>query len=175
MNKRAKRWLWVPGIVIVLLAFIYFIGPKPPEPDFSTLTIHTNAQDLKALEDSIIAAETSLPLKQDNEARIIWASAYSKTSYSIVYLHGNAASQEEGDPIHEALAHRYGANLFLARLSGHGLQTNEPMLTIDAGSWMQSALDALVIGNQIGEKVILLSTSTGSTLALYLAAQYPDL
>src|SRR5687768_5699067 len=93
----------------------------------------------------------------------------------MVYLHGNGASQEEGDPIHEALAFRYGCNLFLARLADHGLQDDDPMLNINALNWMQSALDALAIGHKLGKKVILLSTSTGSTLALYLAAQYPEL
>jgi pimeloyl-ACP methyl ester carboxylesterase len=114
-------------------------------------------------------------LKPDNHARIIWAQDHLPTEYSMVYLHGNVASQEEGDPIHEALAHRYGCNLFLARLAKHGKMGEEPMKDIEAGEWMQSALDALMVGHKIGEKVILVSCSTGSTLALYLASKYPDL
>ncbi|MEO6132169.1 MAG: alpha/beta hydrolase, partial [Saprospiraceae bacterium] len=39
----------------------------------------------------------------------------------------------------------------------------------------QSALDAIEVGKAIGEKVIVLSCSTGSTFDLYLAARYPDL
>lgn len=175
MTRKSKRWLIALGIFLAFITFGYLLGPKPVKPDFAELTIHSISDDLASLEDSINKTETALPLKPDNEARIIWATPYVKTPVSIVYLHGNAASQEEGDPIHEALAHRYGANLFLARLSGHGLQTNEPMLSIDAEAWMQSALDAIVVGNKIGERVILLTTSTGSTLSLYLASKYPDL
>jgi pimeloyl-ACP methyl ester carboxylesterase len=93
----------------------------------------------------------------------------------MVYLHGNIASQEEGDPIHEALADRYGCNLYLARLEDHGLVTENPMKDIDPVKWMQSALDAIAIGKALGEKVILVSCSTGSTFALYLASRYPDL
>src|SRR5690606_38457319 len=37
-----------------------------------------------------------------------------------------------------------------------------------------SAKEALAIGQKIGKKVILMSTSTGGTLALRLAATYPD-
>ena len=39
---------------------------------------------------------------------------------------------------------------------------------------MESAKQALAIGKQLGDKVILVSTSTGGTLALMLAAYYPD-
>jgi pimeloyl-ACP methyl ester carboxylesterase len=105
----------------------------------------------------------------------VWAKPYERTPYSIVYLHGNGASQEEGDPVHEALAHQYGCNLFLARLADHGLNVEEPMLDIDAGAWMQSALDAIAVGKAIGDSVVVLSCSTGSTLALYLASRFPGL
>jgi pimeloyl-ACP methyl ester carboxylesterase len=42
-----------------------------------------------------------------------------------------------------------------------------------ADRWWNSAKEALAIGNQLGEKVILVSTSTGGTVALQLAAEYP--
>ena len=170
-----KFWIITGISFIVLLLLLYVLGPRPSKPDYSLLIQQQYADDLRLLEDSVRNAEASINLKPDNEARIIWAMPYQKTPFSIVYLHGNGASQEEGDPIHEALAHRYGCNLFLSRLSEHGIAGDNPMLTIDAFNWMQSALDAIVLGKKIGEKVILVSTSTGSTLGLYLASKYPDL
>ena len=164
-----------PLIIIIAAPLIYLLGPKTDRPDFTSLAIHDYPDDLKTLEDSIHKAETSISLKEDNEARVVWSKPYEKTAYSMVYLHGNAASQEEGDPIHEALANRYGCNLFLSRLAKHGLKVDHPMIDIDAEEWMQSALNALAIGHEIGEKVIVVSTSTGSTLGLYLAATYPDM
>ena len=172
---KKNKWLWIISILFFIQLLHYIIGPKPSKPDFDDLIIRSYSDDLKSLDDSIKRSETSLPLKEDNEARIVWAKPYQPTEYSIVYLHGNGASQEEGDPIHEALAFRYGCNLFLARLADHGLQSDDPMLNINAMNWMQSALDALAIGHKLGKKVILVSTSTGSTLALYLAAHYPEL
>lgn len=177
-TKRSKRRKFIFSIlagVIIVFCLLYWLGPRPVSPDYSSLVIPAYPDDLKSLEDSIKQAESSLPLKTDNEARIVWIDPYKKTDYSIVYLHGNGASQEEGDPIHEAIANRYGCNLFLARLSDHGLQGDDPMFNINALNWMQSALDALIVGHRIGEKVILVSTSTGSTLSLYLASVYPDL
>ena len=172
---RRRKWLLAIAILLAAIALLYLLGPKPSKPDFSKLHLNQYSTDLHALEDSLNKAEASLPLKPDNEARIVWDTAYTRTPYSIVYLHGNGASQEEGDPIHEALAHRYGCNLFLARLSEHGIQSEEPMLDMDPLEWMQSALDAIAIGKAIGEKVIVVSCSTGSMLDLYLASAYPNL
>ena len=163
------------GIISVALVLLYILGPKPTKPDLSSLQLPYYNPDLKALEDSLNRAEASLPLKPDNEARIIWETPFEKTPYSIVYLHGNAASQEEGDPVHEALAHRYGCNLFLARLADHGLKGDNPLMQFDAQTWMQSALDAIAVGKAIGDKVIVVSCSMGSISALYLASRYPDL
>ncbi len=175
MTSRNRKWPVLLAGLITVIALIYLSGPKPDNPDFSTISLPQLTSDLERLEDSIAIVETSLKLKQDNEARIVWSTPYKKTSYSIVYLHGNGASQEEGDPIHEALAYRYGSNLYLARLYDHGVQSENPLEHIDPVKWMQSALDAIAIGKAIGDKVIVVSCSTGSTFALYLAAHFPEL
>ncbi len=175
MPLRKRKWPTFLLGGVGLLLVIFFMGPKEKTPDFSSIAIPDITLDLKALEDSISIKETSLNLKPDNEARILWAHPYQKTPYSIVYLHGNGASQEEGDPLHEALAHRYGCNLYLARLEDHGVVSDNPLQNINPIAWMQSALDAITIGKSIGEKVIVVSCSTGSTFSLFLAAQFPDL
>ena len=173
--KPLKSILKIILIIIGVLVIVYFLGPKPKRIDFSKVHTEHYSNDLHALEDSLNAAEAELPLKKDNQARIVWDTPYVKTPYSIVYLHGHGASQEEGDPIHEALAHRYGCNLFLSRLEGDGLITDEALLDIDPVKWMQSAMDAIEVGKAIGDKVILVSCSTGSTLGLYIEAKYPGL
>ncbi len=172
--RKSVRWR-IAGIALGALVIIGMAGPQPAGPEPASLRATPVQADLARLEDSIRRAERALPLKPDNEARIVWHTPHVKTPYAMVYLHGNGASQEEGDPIHEALAARYGCNLFLPRLAGHGLEGNDPMMDLTADAWVQSALDAIMVGKAIGEKVILVSCSTGSTLALYLAARFPDL
>ncbi len=161
---------------MILLVLIYFLGPKADPPDLSVKSTVVNV-DLQYLDDSIQTAESQLSnLRPDNEARIIWAdSVPQKTEYSIVYLHGFSASQEEGDPIHEELARRYHSNLFLPRLAGHGLVEEEPMLALSAEDMLASANRAIAIGKRLGEKVILLTTSTGGTFGLYLAQNDPEI
>jgi pimeloyl-ACP methyl ester carboxylesterase len=63
----------------------------------------------------------------------------------------------------------------IPRLYAHGLSGKDAMLTFNADSLLASAASALAVGKQLGEKVILMSTSTGGTLSLLLAAQDPDI
>ncbi|MEQ9120225.1 alpha/beta fold hydrolase [Fulvivirga sp.] len=168
-----KTLKWVL-ISISVLAIGYAAGPSV---DIAPLTkdLPTVPSDLYELEKFVDEKEAAIPnIKPDNEGRIIWYdSVPTKTEYSMVYLHGFSASQEEGAPIHENLAKKYGANLYLPRITGHGLIEDEPMLDLTAEEMMESAKEAIAIGMQLGEKVILLTTSTGGTYGLYLAEDNP--
>lgn len=171
-----KRMYWFIAI-LVLLATLYLFGPAPVTPRFAS-DLPDVTQDLHQLESHIQASERATAgLKPDNEARIVWADsfAYRKSPYSVVYLHGFSASQAEGRPTHTEFAKRYGCNLYLARLQSHGLEVAEPLLDLTPENYYASALEALAIGQQIGEKVLLMSTSTGGTLSLMLAAENPDI
>ncbi len=116
-------------------------------------------------------------LKPDNEARIEWLndSLKEKTEYAVVYLHGFSASREEGDPVHSDFAKKFGCNLYLPRLEDHGIDTTEPLAFLTADRLWNSAKESYAIGKQLGRKIILMSTSTGGTLALKLASEYPDI
>ena len=164
------------GITVLVLIVIYFLGPHPDRPAF-TNELPSVPAALPELEKYIREQEADYNIKPDNEARIIWQndSLKQKTAWSLVYLHGFSASQEEGDPVHNRLAQRFGCNLYLARLAEHGLQTTEPMVNLTADKLWNSAKEAFAIGKQLGDKVILIGTSTGGTLALKLAAEYPEI
>jgi esterase/lipase len=64
--------------------------------------------------------------------------------------------------------------LYLARLADHGIDTVDQLINFTPDRWWESGKQALAIGKALGEKVIIISTSTGGTVALMLAAQYPD-
>lgn len=159
---------------ILLLAGIYFLGPEPARPVWNN-DMPSVPQQAADLEKYVADNEAKHTIKPDNEARIVWAdSTKKKTEYSVVYLHGFSASQEEGDPIHEQFAKTFGANLYLARMADHGIDTTEQLLYFTPDRWWQSSKEALAIGKTLGEKVIVMSTSTGGTMALILAATYPQ-
>ncbi|MBY0433997.1 MAG: hypothetical protein K2U26_07800 [Cyclobacteriaceae bacterium] len=159
---------------ILLLAGIYFLGPEPDRPVWNN-DMPSVPQQAADLEKYVADNEAKHTIKPDNEARIVWAdSTKKKTEYSVVYLHVFSASQEEGDPIHEQFAKTFGANLYLARMADHGIDTTEQLLYFTPDRWWQSSKEALAIGKALGEKVIVMSTSTGGTMALILAATYPQ-
>lgn len=166
---------WLMGIILVL-GIVYFVGPNPSTPVY-TSTLPTISSNPAELEASIHSNEKKHKTRPNNEARIVWAndSVKQKTPYAIVYLHGFSASQEEGNPVHQSIAKQFGCNLYLARLSEHGIDTTDALINMTAESLFESAKEAYAIGKQLGEKVILMGTSTGGTLALQLAAMYPEI
>ena len=126
------------------------------------------------MEKYIADQEAKHRVKPENEARIIWNdSSRQKTPYSVVYLHGFSASQVEGDAIIAGLPRNLDATCTL-RLSDHGVDTTEALFLFTPDRAWESAKEALAIGKQLGDKVIVMSTSTGGTLALMLAAEFPD-
>jgi len=167
------KWL---GFIILLLIVVYFLGPHPSSPKYTEELPAVPAQPA-TLEKYIYDQEALHKLKPDNEARIVWIndSLKDKTEYAVVYLHGFSASQEEGDPAHYAFAKKFGCNLYMSRLAEHGIDTTDAMANLTADKLWNSAKEAYAIGKQLGKKVILMATSTGGTLALKLAAEYPEI
>ncbi len=167
------KWL---GIFLLLLIIIYFSGPRPATPSYD-LNLPDVPAEATALEQFIKNKEANHQLKPDNEARVIWYddSAKKKTAYAVVYLHGFSASQEEGDPVHYEFAQKLGCNLFLSRLDAHGIDTSAPLASFTAEGVWNSAKEAFAIAKQLGHKVIIMSTSSGGSLALKLAASFPEI
>ncbi|MDJ1480548.1 alpha/beta hydrolase [Cytophagaceae bacterium YF14B1] len=175
------KWLkriakWTAGFIF-LLTISYIVGPKPSDPILDT-QLPSVTTDLSKLEQEINTIEKNTPyLKPDNQARIIWADSLHKqpTTYSFVYIHGFGASQAEGAPVHTDLARRYGANLYLARLQDHGISNKNTFQNLTPENYLASAKKALAIAKVLGHKVIILSTSAGAGLSLYLASEHPEI
>jgi esterase/lipase len=168
------RLLKITSVILLLLTAVYFLGPHPSSAKFNnTLPIISNQANLDSL---IQVGEKAHKIKTNNEAKIIWAdSTHTQTEYAIVYLHGFSASQMEGAPIHENIAKAYHCNLYLARLAEHGIDTTEDLMNLTAEKYWESAKQAYAIGKKLGKKVIIMSTSTGGTLSLQLAAAFPEI
>ncbi|MBX3241688.1 MAG: alpha/beta hydrolase [Chitinophagaceae bacterium] len=170
-----NRWFLLT-LAVVLLFIVYLSGPSPATPVYNKNlpVVPDKAADLERY---IADNENKHKLKPNNEARVIWHndSLKNKTEYAIVYLHGFSASQEEGTPVHRNIAKEFGCNLYLARLAEHGIDTIDPLIHLTPEKYWESCKEALAIGKNLGEKVILMGTSTGGSNALHLASEYPDI
>ena len=171
-----KRFLKTGALVIVVIAITYCAGPRLSPGKLSPelpLLSHT----LETAEQNIAAQENMNPVKPDNESRIWWTSDSlpEKTPYCLLYLHGFSASWYEGYPVNKRFAERYGMNAYLPRLAAHGLEMEDPLLGMSPEALYESAKEALATARLLGEKVIIMSTSTGGTLSLKLAADFPEL
>lgn len=98
------------------------------------------------------------------EKRITWFGEGKRTHYSILYLHGFSATRQETAPLAATVAGALGANLFETRLAGHGRE-RDLLADVRAEDWLRDAVEALSIAAQIGERVVVIGTSTGATLA----------
>lgn len=161
-------------LLVFLLAATYFLGPRPhfPPVDRNPVSWQIPLEELDTYLDQ--QEQAIATLKPGNAAHIEWAdSLIRQTEYALVYLHGFSAGPEESAPLHRELAARYGANLYLHRLPGHGLADPDAFATLRPDELVNSAKEAIAIGKVIGKKVILMSCSTGSTLSAYLAPTDP--
>ncbi len=171
-----KKFLVYLFSFLILVVVVYLSGPKFPEPAFSP-----DMPDIKVpldcIESYIQTKERELKIKPDNESRIIWAndSLKQQTEYCLLYLPGFSASWYEGSPVHEDFARRYGMNLYIPRLASHGLESEDALIDMTPDSLFNSTKEALALAHILGRKVIVMSTSTGGTLALQLAADHPEL
>lgn len=165
-------------IVIAALALVFFMGPKVEQPSVDGKVPVVNVKvDLNLLNEEISNSEKNTDfIKEDNESRIIFADSLpEKTEYVLLYIHGFSASPHEGFPLNENFAKRYHMNAYFPRLHEHGLETAHNLLDMTPDKLIESSKEALKVARQLGDKVILMSTSTGGTLSLILAADNPDI
>lgn len=162
--------------LFALLVGCYFLGPAPDPPELVP-ALPEAPQGAEALEAYVRDKEAAAKgLKPDNEARIVWAddSARAVTEWAVVYVHGFSSSQGEGDPVHRQFAERYGCNLYLSRLQAHGTDGPDNLLGFSGEGYVNSVKEAAAIGRRLGEKVLLMTCSTGGTAGLWLAAENPE-
>lgn len=161
--------IFIVLLILVILCGVMLLGPR--------VQINMNLRSFnlpKALKDLDEYLKTSEAQYDDilpNAGKIIiWADPKKKqkTSVSIIYLHGFSATRQETVPLSDLVARELGANLFYTRLSGHG-RSSQAMGAATVNEWMNDTVEAFEIGRRLGEKVLVISTSTGGTLSAWLA------
>ncbi len=166
-----RKILYLFLALILLLVVAYLLGPRYPETPFDNNPIQSSYGISNIESQFKLLNKSSDPVRPGNEAELIWyQDSIAQTEYSMVYLHGFGASKMEGEPLHRNLANTFGCNLILARLPDHGVEVDEKMLDLQTSKLIDHSKKIIALASEMGKKVIIVSTSTGSTLASYLAA-----
>lgn len=171
-----KRLLLTAGILMVLTMTI-MAGPAQSKAHL-TKDLPVISVTCSEAGRYVILKELAVPnIKPGNISQVIYFNENTReqTPYCLLYLHGFSASPEEGNPTHVNLGKAFGMNTYIPRLAEHGLISPDPLLNMTPDNLWNSAKEALVIAKALGKKVILMGTSTGGTLALQMAADYPDI
>lgn len=155
-------WLWAVLGLAAVGGAVWTFGPREP--------VVTNISfDAGQLEDGVDAWLAAQEARFDNigpneEKRVIWAGEpETRAPWSVVYIHGFSASSEELRPVPDIVAEGLGANIVFTRLAGHG-RDGEAMAEATAEAWMTDVAEALAVGHRIGDRVLVISCSTGGTL-----------
>lgn len=165
MKPTPKKWALA---AIVVLASAFLLGPRVEvveawaEPDVGDDPVAY----LRRAEAGVAN------LRPGEQKAVVWADSTerSRTPLVVVYLHGFSADRHEIDPVPASAAAALGANLYYARLAGHG-RDGAAMAEATVAAWFQDAAEAMAVATSVGDRVVLVGTSTGATLAVWMAAQ----
>ena len=165
MKKR--RWR-VMAAVFTAAALVVLVGPR------TRFEERWNEPEIGSDVDAYLSRrESSVSNLRPGEAKaVVWADAETRTRtpIALVYFHGYSADRHEVDPLLSRIAQPLGANVFYTRLSGHG-RDGAAMAEATVEAWMDDAAEAVAVGAALGERVVLVGTSTGGTLAVWAAAR----
>lgn len=162
-------WTLRLGLAALTLLVLFLAGPRR-SADPSLLEVRLQGREPARIAEELAAREAAIgDVDSACAARVVFADPQSpaRTNVSVVYVHGFSATRQETAPLAERLARAWGANLFEARLRGHG-RPGAALGRARTEEWLSDAAEALEVGRRLGEQVVVVSCSTGSSLVAWL-------
>lgn len=150
----------------LVVGVAYALGPRPS----TDTTLEFDATILPEDLDNWLAETEGkvADLRPGDGKQIVWAfpASRARTPIAIVYVHGFSAGPAEIRPVPDMVAKSLGANLFFTRLTGHG-RNGDALRSGSVRAWANDLAEAIAVGKRLGDKVIVIATSTGATLATW--------
>ena len=141
---------------------------------FALAASNSHGLALDTIDDTLAKQEAQFAnIKPGLEKHVRWFTPGAKTPYALVYIHGFSASAKEISPVTEKVADALKANAYYVRLRGHA-RDGDAMAEATVADWKNDVSQAFEIAKLIGDRVILISTSTGGTLSTWLTSQDND-
>lgn len=145
-----KRYLWIP--VLALVPLLWALTPAR----------------LAYAPGTVLPPLPEAALIPGTEERVVPAAPAS--DWVVVFLHGFSATRQETAPLAERVAAGLGASLVEARLAGHG-HLEDPLEGVLAEHWMADAERVLTRASELGNRLVVIGSSTGATLAAAMLDQ----
>lgn len=158
-----KFLLGVLVLIAALIGMAFVTAPRDHWTMGADILAPVPGEDM----DAWLSTRESLfdDITEGTEKRIVWAGEPgAQTPVALVYLHGYSATRQEIAPVPEGIAAALGANLFETRFAGHG-RAGAAMGDATPLDWATDLAEAMAIGRRLGERVILMGTSTGGSIA----------
>ena len=155
-------------VLVVVLVTVFLVGPRARARDRVTYRRGHLGPDPDA---ALVAREARIAdIRPGLAKEIVWRdpTARDRRPWAVVNIHGFSASKQELRPLPDIVAEGLDANLYLARLAGHG-RTPDAMAEPTADDWLDDMAEALEVGRLLGERVLVIGMSTGATLAAWAA------
>lgn len=96
-------------------------------------------------------------------------------NFSFAYIHGFSASRQEISPVVEDLADYFGAPVFFARLTGHGIDDEGASLSQGhCFDWLNDADRVIEKAKVPGRDLILIGTSFGGLMSTFAVLEHPQ-
>jgi esterase/lipase len=174
-NQPMQKWQIITVFSISCIGLLFFLGAKVPID--TTIKSVELPQEPEELDSFLKEAEQQFDdIIPGTEKIILWANPLKKkkAKIAIVYIHGFSSTRKDMSPLCENIARTLKANLFQTRLTGHG-RGSKALAEASVNDWINDTAEAVEIGKRIGEKVVIISSSTGSALAIWLASQVQNM
>lgn len=167
MIARTQRLGYALGRILALVLgfglLLYLFGP------YENAKLETSF-DTSALEGGIEPYFQGQEARFDDitpgvEKQVIWfGEPEAKTKWVVLYIHGFSATSKEIRPVPDQVAKALDANLILTRLTGHG-RDGAALAEAKVSDWMRDVAEALAVARKIGDRILIISLSTGGTLS----------
>ena len=167
---------WI-GLLLVAIVLVFIATLRADQKRLSQANRDAQAQALarlaKPLSGEHIDAYMATARNYQNNGRLgsedqlVWHDSPQKVRQVVLYLHGFSASPNEISPVLDTVSRQLGAHYFAPRLTGHG-QTGSALGAATAEDWLRDAWFAWTVASSMAERVIMVGSSTGATLATAL-------
>lgn len=153
-------------VLIVLIGGLWLFGPYEKAPLTPSAAFEI-AGDADAYFAQVEGAFDDIT--PGTQKRVIWSGAPGvQTDWALVYVHGFSASSEEIRPVPDQVAAALGANVVYTRLQGHG-RGPDAMAEGTVQGWVNDFAEAMAVARTVGQRTLVVSTSTGGTLVTAVA------